>query len=86
MMDVLTSMNGSHGITVTLMNSPTKASEMMDAALVIVGPNSSMFGANHPDPGLKTLPIPSSSARTGTRRRSASARSSTRPNTRPGCR
>ena len=40
------------------MNSPTKASEMMDAALVIVGPNSSMFGANHPDPGLKTLPIP----------------------------
>ena len=58
MMDVLNSMNGSHGITVTLMNSPTKATEMMDAALVIVGPNSSMFGANHPDPGLKTLPIP----------------------------
>jgi hypothetical protein len=30
----------------------------MDAALIIVGPNSSMFGANHPDPGLKTVAIP----------------------------
>jgi hypothetical protein len=58
LMDLLATMKDSHGIVVELRNSPTKASEMMDAALIIVGPNSSMFGANHPDPGLKTVPIP----------------------------
>ena len=51
MMDILNAMNGSHGIVVELMDSPTKATELMDEALVIVGPNASMFGANHPDPG-----------------------------------
>jgi len=58
MMDILGTMKESHGIVVEWMNSPTKASEMMDKALIIVGPNSSMFGDNHPDPGLKTIPVP----------------------------
>jgi hypothetical protein len=58
LVDILTSMKDSHGIVIAMANSPTKASEMMDAALIIVGPNSSMFGANHPDPGLKTVAIP----------------------------
>jgi hypothetical protein len=58
MMDLLNSMKDSHGIVVELMDSPTKASVLMDKALVIVGPNARMFGANHPDPGLKTLPVP----------------------------
>jgi hypothetical protein len=58
MVDILTAMKDSHGIVVELMDSPTKADVLMDKALIIVGPNSSMFGANHPDPGLKTLPVP----------------------------
>jgi hypothetical protein len=58
LLDILASMKDSHGIVTELKNSPTKATEMMDGALIIVGPNSSMFGANHPDPGLKTVPIP----------------------------
>jgi hypothetical protein len=58
MEDILNSMKESHGVVVEWMNSPTKASELMDKALIIVGPNSSMFGANHPDPGLKTIPVP----------------------------
>lgn len=58
MVDILNAMKDSHGIVVELMNSPTKATELMDKALVIVGPNSSMFGNNHPDPGLKTLAVP----------------------------
>ena len=58
MVDILNSMKDSHGIVVQLMDSPTKASALMDAALIIVGPNAKMFGANHPDPGLKTLPVP----------------------------
>jgi hypothetical protein len=58
LVDLLNSMKDSHGIVVEMADSPTKASELMDKALIIVGPNSSMFGANHPDPGLKTIPIP----------------------------
>jgi hypothetical protein len=58
MMEILTSMKASHGIVVEWMDSPTKADVLMDKALIIVGPNSSMFGANHPDPGLRTLPVP----------------------------
>jgi hypothetical protein len=58
MEDILNSMKDSHGIVVEWMDSPTKASVLMDKALIIVGPNASMFGANHPDPGLKTLPVP----------------------------
>ncbi len=58
MVDILNGMKDSHGIVVELMDSPTKATDLMDKALVIVGPNASMFGDNHPDPGLKTLAIP----------------------------
>jgi hypothetical protein len=58
MEDILNSMKESHGVVVEWMNSPTKATDLMDKALIIVGPNSSMFGANHPDPGLKTIPVP----------------------------
>jgi hypothetical protein len=58
LVDIIESMKDSHGFVVSMMNSPSKASDMMDASLIIVGPNSSMFGANHPDPGLKTIPIP----------------------------
>jgi hypothetical protein len=58
MMEILAGMKDSHGIVVEWMDSPTKAADLMDKALIIVGPNSSMFGANHPDPGLKTIPVP----------------------------
>jgi hypothetical protein len=58
MLDVLGSMKESHGIVTELRNSPTPAAEMMDAALIIVGPNSSMFGNNHPAADLKTVAIP----------------------------
>ena len=58
MVDILESMKDSHGIVVELMDSPTKADVLMDRALIIVGPNAKMFGENHPDPGLKTLPVP----------------------------
>ena len=58
MVDILNAMKDSHGIVVELMDSPTPASALMDAALVIVGPNSRMFGDSHPDPGLRILPVP----------------------------
>jgi hypothetical protein len=58
MVEILTSMKDSHGIVVELMDSPTPASALMDKALIIVGPNSKMFGENHPDAGLKTIPVP----------------------------
>jgi hypothetical protein len=58
MVEILESMKASHHIVVELRASPTKAGELADAALVIIGPNARMFGANHPDPGLRTLPIP----------------------------
>jgi hypothetical protein len=51
-------MKDPYGVVVEMMDSAAKASELMDKALVIVGPNARMFGANHPDPGLKTLPVP----------------------------
>src|SRR4051794_31978604 len=46
------------GIVVELRDSPTPASQMRDGALIIIGPNAKMFGANHPDPGLRTIPVP----------------------------
>jgi hypothetical protein len=58
MVDILTSMKDSHGIVVEMADSGTKAADLMDKALVIVGPNAKLFGANHPDPGLKMLPVP----------------------------
>jgi hypothetical protein len=58
MNDILESMKDSHGVVVEMMDSPAKASDLMDKALIIVGPNARMFGDNHPDPGLKTLPVP----------------------------
>ena len=58
MVEILNAMKDTHGIVVELMDSPTKGSDLMDKALVIVGPNARMFGDNHPDPGLRTLPVP----------------------------
>jgi hypothetical protein len=58
MEDILNSMKESHGVVVEWMDSPTRATELMDKALVIIGPNAKMFGENHPDAGLKTLPVP----------------------------
>jgi hypothetical protein len=58
MEDILNSMKESHGIVVEWMDSQVKASALMDKALVIIGPNAKMFNPFHPDPGLKTLPVP----------------------------
>jgi hypothetical protein len=58
MVNTLNSMKDSHGVVVEMMDSLTKASALMDKALVIMGPNARMFGDSHPDPGLKTLPVP----------------------------
>jgi hypothetical protein len=45
-------------VVVERRDSPTPAAALKDAALIIIGPNARMFGANHPDPGLRTIPIP----------------------------
>jgi hypothetical protein len=58
LIEILNSMKDSHGITVEVMDSRVaKASVLMDAALVIAGPNNN-YCSDNPDPTLKTLPIP----------------------------
>jgi hypothetical protein len=57
LVDLLNSMHDSHGITVKLADSVTPAAMMPDAALIIVGPNASMF-EHHPSPDLKTTTVP----------------------------
>ena len=56
--EILNSMKESHGIVVQVMDSRVaKASVLMDASLVIAGPNNN-YCSDTPDPSLKTLPIP----------------------------
>src|SRR5256885_2869872 len=57
LVDMLNSMHDSHGIVVKMADSPTPAAMMPDAALIIVGPNASMF-EHHPAPDLKTVAVP----------------------------
>lgn len=57
LLDMLSSMHDSHGIVVKMADSPTPAAMMPDAALIIVGPNASMF-EHHPAPDLKTVAVP----------------------------
>jgi hypothetical protein len=57
LLDVLNSMHDSHGIVVKMVDSVTPASAMPDAALIIIGPNASMFN-HHPSPDLKTVAVP----------------------------
>jgi len=58
LIDILKSMKESHGIEVVVMDSRmAKASVLMDASLVIAGPNNN-YCSDNPDPSLKTMPIP----------------------------
>jgi hypothetical protein len=58
LIEILKSMHDSHGIEVTVMDSRmAKASVLMDASLIIAGPNNN-YCSDTPDPSLKTLPIP----------------------------
>jgi hypothetical protein len=57
LVDLLNSMHDSHGIVVKNVDSPTPYSAMKDAALIIIGPNATMF-EKHPAPDLKTAPVP----------------------------
>jgi hypothetical protein len=56
--ELLDSMKASHHLVVELRASPTRAEDLKDAALIIIGPNARMFGENHPDPGLRTIAVP----------------------------
>jgi hypothetical protein len=57
LLDILNSMHDSHGIVVKMADSPTPAAQMPDAALIIIGPNASMF-EKRPAPDLKTTTVP----------------------------
>jgi hypothetical protein len=58
LLEILGSMKESHGIVAQVMDSRmAKASTLMDAALIIAGPNNN-YCSDTPDPSLKTLPIP----------------------------
>ena len=57
MLEVLKAMKATHNVEVEQMPSDTRASALMDKALVIAGPNT-VFCSQSPDPGLKTLPVP----------------------------
>jgi len=58
LLGLLEAMKASHHLAVELRDSASKAADLKGAALIIVGPNARMFNANHPDPGLRTLPVP----------------------------
>jgi hypothetical protein len=58
LIQILESMKESHGVEVVVMDSRmAKASVLMDASLVIAGPNNN-YCSDNPDPSLKTLAIP----------------------------
>jgi hypothetical protein len=58
LIQILESMKDSHGVVVQVMDSRVaKASVLMDASLVIAGPNNN-YCSDNPDPSLKTMPIP----------------------------
>jgi hypothetical protein len=58
MIAVIESMKDSHHVVLQkVLSNQAKAANMMDAALIIAGPNTTFCG-DHPDPAFKALPVP----------------------------
>jgi hypothetical protein len=58
LLEILNGMKESHGVVAEVMDSRVaKAAVLMDAALVIAGPNNN-YCSDLPDPSLKSLPVP----------------------------